>query len=96
MKAFLSLVLMTLPGLLFFLPLMMPRGKWLTGYAWVSTLAILGVWIQHFLVTNAASGHHNPGEALGFGIATFLTLLHLLGMLIRGVVIALRTPAEYE
>jgi hypothetical protein len=83
-------ILMSIPALLFLLPIAIPKGKWLVSYLIFSSLVIAGIWIQSFHFSPDPVGHHSPGEGLGLVIIGFFTLMHVAGATTRILYLAFR------
>ena len=88
MRALLTLLLMATPGLLFFLPLAIPRGKWLPIYLVAASVTIVAVWIEYFYRSHGATGYPDAGESLGVLVLILYTVLHIAGAVIRAAIIS--------
>lgn len=91
MVNFVALLLPLAPVLVFFLPLLLPWGKWLASYAVATSVCIPWLFVS---ATQGSSQNDSAGSGFSIMLFLFLGFLHLAGFACRGLRIAWAATAS--
>lgn len=85
-------------AVVFLLPVVMPRGKWLLWSSFTVGALIVIVWVQHIYVTSRPGYTGSMGSSVGQALMAGVTVLWVLGLAVRYVIwlVQLKREEKFE